>query len=152
EGLQSYLRIIHRLRDRRASSKLYELIKDVISETNYLQVLREDPETEEDRKENLDELIGKAAEWEEERETPTLQAFLEELSLRANVREDDSLPKVHLMTLHNSKGLEFPLVFLVGLEEDLFPHINSRENPEAVEEERRLCYVGMTRAKRFLYL
>jgi len=152
EGLQSYLHLIRRLRDQRARAKLYELISEVISETNYLQVLREDPETQEDRKENLDELIGKAAEWEDERETPTLQAFLEELSLRTSMREDDSLAKVHLMTLHNSKGLEFPLVFLVGLEEDLFPHINSRDNPEAIEEERRLCYVGMTRAKRFLYL
>ena len=61
-------------------------------------------------------------------------------------------PKVKLMTLHNSKGLEFDLVFLVGLEEDLFPHINSKNDPKAIEEERRLCYVGMTRAKRQLYL
>lgn len=152
EGLQSYLQLILRLRDKRSSCKLFELISQAISETNYLSVLREDPETEDDRKENLEELIGKAAEWEDERELPTLQAFLEELSLRANVKEDSNLPKVRLMTLHNSKGLEFPLVFLVGMEEDLFPHINSLENPETVEEERRLCYVGMTRAKRFLYL
>ncbi len=152
EGLQSYLRQIVRLREKRSSCKLFELISEVISETNYLSVLREDPETEEDRKENLDELIGKASEWEDEREAPTLQAFLEELSLRANIKENDDLPKVRLMTLHNSKGLEFSLVFLVGMEEDLFPHINSLNNPEAIEEERRLCYVGMTRAKRILYL
>lgn len=152
EGMQTYLNVIVRLRNKRPSCKLFELISEVISETNYLHVLREDPETEEDRKENLDELVGKAAEWEDERESPTLQTFLEELSLRSNVKENSDLPKIRLMTLHNSKGLEFSLVFLVGLEEDLFPHINSLNSPEAIEEERRLCYVGMTRAKRILYL
>lgn len=152
EGLQSYLHIIHRLREKRSSCKLYELISETIHETNYLAYLREDPETEEDRKENLDELIGKAAEWEDERSSPTLQAFLEELSLRATTQESKQLPHVRLMTLHNSKGLEFPIVFLVGMEEELFPHINSLNNPESLEEERRLCYVGMTRAKRSLHL
>ncbi len=96
--------------------------------------------------------MGKAAEWEEDTEEPTLIRFLEELSLRSQVSQDSNLPSVKLMTLHNSKGLEFSLVFLVGLEEDLFPHINSKDDPKAIEEERRLCYVGMTRAKRFLYL
>lgn len=152
EGLKSYVNLIYMLRDKRSSCKIFELISETISQSHYLSVLREDPETEEDRKENLDELIRKAAEWEDEQESPTLQGFLEELSLRTNIKEDSDLPKVRLMTLHNSKGLEFPLVFLVGMEEELFPHINSLGSRETLEEERRLCYVGMTRAKQLLYL
>ncbi|HEV7737521.1 MAG TPA: UvrD-helicase domain-containing protein [Chlamydiales bacterium] len=151
-GLQNYLRLIQKLRDLRASMKIHELISTIIEDSGYLEYLKEDPETQQDRKENLDELIGKSAEWEEERKEPTLQAFLEELTLRSNVEEKADLPTVKLMTLHNSKGLEFPLVFLVGLEEDICPHINSKDNVESLEEERRLCYVGMTRARQFLYL
>jgi DNA helicase-2/ATP-dependent DNA helicase PcrA len=151
-GLNEYLRIVKHLREKRPSLKLHELIVEAISESRYLNYLQEDPETFQDRKENIDELIGKAAEWEEEHENPTLQAFLEELSLRSTTDELTDQPTIKLMTLHNSKGLEFPLVFLVGLEEDLFPHINSKDNAEALQEERRLCYVGMTRAKKNLYL
>ena len=152
EGLKGYVHLIRQLREKRASSKLYELISEIIALSNYISVLQEDPETCSDRKENLDELIGKAAEWEDEHETPTLQLFLEELSLRSNSDEKENLPSIRLMTLHNSKGLEFSLAFLVGLEEELFPHVNALDNPEALEEERRLCYVGITRAKRQLYL
>ncbi|MDE3045467.1 MAG: UvrD-helicase domain-containing protein [Verrucomicrobiota bacterium] len=151
-GLKSYIELIHRLRNQRPSLKIHELIAETIAQTQYLNYLKEDPETEQDRKENLDELIGKAAEWEEEREDPTLLNFLEELSLRSSTDETTHLPAVKLMTLHNSKGLEFPLVFVVGLEEDICPHANSKGKAEAIEEERRLFYVGMTRAKRLLYL
>jgi DNA helicase-2/ATP-dependent DNA helicase PcrA len=152
EGLQGYVGLIHRLRNRRSSCKLYELLRETIQESHYLQVLKEDPESFDDRKENIDELIGKAAEWEDEHAEPTLTQFLEELSLRTTTEEGQNIPSVHLMTLHNSKGLEFPLAFLVGMEEELFPHVNSLGNPETLEEERRLCYVGMTRAKKYLYL
>jgi DNA helicase-2/ATP-dependent DNA helicase PcrA len=152
EGLQSYLSLIHRLREKRSSYKLFELISETIAESRYLSVLEEDPESFDDRKENLDELIGKAAEWEDEHERPSLPQFLEELSLRTTTEEGKNIPSVHLMTLHNSKGLEFSLAFLVGMEEELFPHINSLDSPESLEEERRLCYVGMTRARRYLYL
>ena len=153
EGLQSYLSMIQALRAKRSSLKIFELISEIIEASHYLMVLKEDPETEIDRKENIDELIGKAAEWEDEHEAPTLQQFLEELSLRSSSEEGQkNTPSVHLMTLHNSKGLEFSLVFICGMEEELFPHMNSLGNPESLEEERRLCYVGMTRAKRWLYL
>ena len=82
-----------------------------------------------------------------------IEAFLEELSLKSTLDEvDEKMDKVSLMTVHNSKGLEFEVVFLAGMEEDLFPHANSRDNETAQEEERRLCYVGMTRAKEHLYL
>lgn len=152
EGLRDYISAIHSLRAKRADLALHELISETILSTRYLSYLQEDPETFQDRKENVDELIGKAAEWQDEQTEPGLTKFLEELSLRTNAEEQPHLPSVKLMTIHNSKGLEFDLVFLVGLEEDLFPHINSKDKPQALEEERRLCYVGMTRAKRQLYL
>lgn len=152
EGLRDYLSALHSLRNRRPHLAIHELISELIATCRYLQYLQEDPETFQDRKENIDELIGKAAEWQDETEEPTLLKFLEELSLRSSAEEKTNLPTIKLMTLHNSKGLEFTLVFLVGLEEDLFPHINAKDSPKALEEERRLCYVGMTRAKRHLYL
>ena len=152
EGLQNYIRLVHRLRHQHTKIKIHEIIEEVISESNYLSYIQADPETFQDRKEKLDELIGKAAEWEDMHEEPTLTQFLEELSLRSHVEQDAGLPTIKLMTIHNSKGLEFTLAFLVGLEEDLFPHINAKGDEKAIEEERRLCYVGMTRAKRYLYL
>ena len=151
-GLTQYVAMIRRLRSEVEGLKIHELISSLIEASGYLDYLKEDPETLDDRKENLDELIGKALEWEEEHEHPTLQAFLEELTLRSNVETKEDVPSVKLMTLHNSKGLEFSLVFFAGLEEDLCPHVNSKDSIEALEEERRLCYVGMTRARQFLYL
>lgn len=151
ESIGSYLRLIDTLREKRTSLKIDELITETLAASNYLTYLEEDPETLQDRKENLDQLIKKATEWEEERDTPSLHLFLEELSLRSNVGEKSEGPTVQLMTLHNSKGLEFPVVFLTGLEEKLCPHANAEEEA-AIEEERRLCYVGMTRARQFLYL
>lgn len=152
DGLRDFLSTIRSLRAKRPSLKLHELISETISASRYLTVLKEDPETFQDRKENIDELISKAAEWEEEEPEPSLVKFLEELSLKTNVEGEPFAPSVKLMTLHNSKGLEFNVVFLVGMEEDLLPHINAKDDPKALEEERRLCYVGMTRAKRHLYL
>jgi DNA helicase-2/ATP-dependent DNA helicase PcrA len=152
EGLRDYLSTIHSLRNRRAQLKIHELISEAITASRYLSYLQEDPETFQDRKENVEELIGKATEWQEETEEPSLSKFLEELSLRTTTEEQSYVPTLKLMTLHNSKGLEFKVVFLVGLEEDLFPHINAKDDPQSLEEERRLCYVGMTRAKRRLYL
>jgi DNA helicase-2/ATP-dependent DNA helicase PcrA len=151
-GLQDYIKTVHALRNKRASLALHELITETISAFRYLDYLAEDPETVQDRKENVDELIGKAAEWEQEEGSAHLTKFLEELSLRTNTENQAYIPTVKLMTLHNSKGLEFETAFLVGLEEDLFPHINAKDDEKAIDEERRLCYVGMTRAKRHLYL
>jgi DNA helicase-2/ATP-dependent DNA helicase PcrA len=131
-----------------------ELISSVIENFRYLEYLKLDEETFLDRKSNLLELITKAVEWSDNLETkPTLASFLEELSLKAQIDDHNALEdSIKLMTFHNSKGLEFPVVFMVGMEEDLFPHINSKESRDAIEEERRLAYVGMTRAKRHLYL
>lgn len=130
-----------------------EILETVIEKTNYLAHLQEDPLTYQERKENLLELVSKASEWKQQVAFPTLVAFLEEISLKTHVESsDDQLEHIKLMTLHNSKGLEFEVVFLVGMEEDLFPHLNSKDSKEGLEEERRLCYVGMTRAKKHLYL
>lgn len=153
ESLQDYVALIHHLRALKAENSLQKLITETVRCSSYLDVLREDKETFDDRKANLDELVSKAAEWELLNDAHTLSAFLEELSLKSSIDEAEmSDDKVNLMTIHNGKGLEFTAVFLVGMEEDLFPHANSRESYDALEEERRLCYVGMTRAKERLYL
>lgn len=154
EGLAAYLRLIDELRQIQASLSLKELVKSVIELSNYIDYIRLDPETYEERRENLDSLVTKAMEWELSHPEPSLRTFLEELSLRSSAEEDadEITDRVNLMTIHNGKGLEFTLTFMVGMEEELFPHINSREHWHLLEEERRLCYVGMTRAKEFLYL
>jgi DNA helicase-2/ATP-dependent DNA helicase PcrA len=153
QGLKDYVGMIRALRQIAKVTSLGELVKSLIEQSGYLIMLKEDPETYADRKENLDALIAKAFEWEITAEEPTLGAFLEELSLKQSLDEtEDKADVLSLMTLHNGKGLEFKVTFLVGMEEDLFPHVNSRESRQQLEEERRLCYVGMTRAKEYLYL
>lgn len=153
QGVQEYVKIIHELQQANAQGTLSDLVRMAIERTDYIKYLEEDRETLSDRRENLDALISKAFEWESTAPHVALAPFLEELSLKstlddANVGEE----QVNLMTIHNGKGLEFTVAFVAGMEEDLFPHVNSRDNEEAVEEERRLCYVGMTRAKENLYL
>jgi DNA helicase-2/ATP-dependent DNA helicase PcrA len=151
-GLAAYLKIIHHLRDLK-EGPIPDLVKAAIEATEYLNYLMEDKETYAERRENLDELITKAVEWEMSAPNPSLSSFLEELSLKSSLDEaDQTQERLSLMTLHNGKGLEFKVTFLVGLEEDLFPHVNSRDSGAALEEERRLCYVGITRAKEYLYL
>ncbi len=154
EGMADYLKTIDLLKGMiQAGKPLEEIVQGAIELSGYDRVLKEDPESYDDRKGNLEALINKAAEWRsEERENPTLILFLEELSLKSSLDDSPAHDSVRLMTLHNGKGLEFTLTFIVGMEEDLFPHINSKDSIESLEEERRLCYVGMTRAKRSLYL
>ncbi|HEX2051801.1 MAG TPA: UvrD-helicase domain-containing protein [Actinomycetota bacterium] len=105
------------------------------------------------RQENLRELRGVAAEYDEAATEPSLTGFLEEIALVTDTDlVDGEETGVSLMTLHNAKGLEFPVVFMIGMEEGVFPHIRALAEQEELEEERRLCYVGITRAKRRLYL
>ena len=152
-GLRDYLKVIDRLRlELHQGALLEDLVCKSIELSGYEQVLKEDPETLQERRENLNGLINKAAEWRQEGSALTLSQFLEELSLKSTLDEPFSGDTVSLMTLHNGKGLEFSLTFIVGMEEDLFPHMNAKDSVDAIEEERRLCYVGMTRAKQFLYL
>lgn len=156
EGLQRYVECIRAIRAEIERGSLSSSMKMALEKSGYLFYLREEPESYEERKNNLDELLAKAREWEVQhaKEENCLFSFLEEMTLRSDPAnyETNDCQGVQLMTLHNGKGLEFTVTFLVGLEEDLFPHINCKSTPEQIEEERRLCYVGMTRAKRKLYL
>ncbi len=136
---------------------LIDVLKEILIYFEYETYLKEDEETYKDRYENIQELGSKMVEFEEESNFENslhpIYPFLEELSLQSSLDKHQTYePQVSLMTLHNSKGLEFTLNFMVGMEEDLFPHINSKSNNDEVEEERRLCYVGMTRAKKHLYM
>lgn len=153
ESLSEYVKIVHTLRQLSKEGTIRNLVLSAIEQSGYMDYLREDEETYSDRRENLDELVAKAAEWELSSPDPSLEGFLEELSLKSSLDEaDQTQDRISLMTIHNGKGLEFTAAFLVGLEEDLFPHVNSRNSADAIEEERRLCYVGITRAKEYLYL
>jgi DNA helicase II / ATP-dependent DNA helicase PcrA len=130
-------------------------IGKVLDKTGYLAVLR-DERTEEaqSRVENLAELVSAAREYELREAGATLGGFVDRLSLLSDADEAEGAAdaRVWLMTLHSAKGLEFPVVFIAGLEEGLFPHSRSAEDEAELEEERRLCYVGMTRARRKLFL
>lgn len=151
EALLEYADLLKRLETLK-EGPLQKLVLAILRETNYIEELRNDKETFADRSENVHEFIAKAGEWERAHPEGKLSQFLEELSLKSTLDEVDDLEEhVSLMTLHNGKGLEFTAVFLVGMEDDLFPHANSRERYDLLEEERRLCYVGMTRAKERLY-
>ena len=154
QGLEEYTKNILALRIMNNSKKpLSELLSEAIERSRYVEYLKEDSETYEERRSNIEELSAKATEWQKESGEPTLANFLEELTLKSSSEDPDKVPDaVKLMTLHNGKGLEFPLVFLVGMEEDLFPHINVKDSESGLEEERRLCYVGLTRAKDYLFV
>lgn len=150
KGLGDYVSVINGIREK---EKLEDQVRAAIEDSGYLGYLHEDESTFQDRKENVYELLAKAVQWSDEAEEEPLASFLEELSLKSTLDEaSDQQDRLKLMTLHNGKGLEFDIVFLPGLEEDLLPHANSRGSDDALEEERRLCYVGMTRARRLLYI
>ncbi len=130
-------------------------IGKMLDQSGYLQDLREGrTEDGESRIENLAELVSAAREYESREAEPTLGGFVDRLSLLSDADEEAGTrdARVWMMTLHSAKGLEFPVVVLAGLEEGLFPHSRSSEDQEELEEERRLCYVGMTRARRRLVL
>jgi len=130
------------------------LLEQVLEESGYLAALEADPTDQgADRIENLKELVAAVDEYVALADEPTLSGFLEEVTLVSDVDAlDPTVGQVALMTLHSAKGLEFPMVFLPGMEEGLFPHSRSLNERAEVEEERRLCYVGITRARRELML
>jgi DNA helicase-2/ATP-dependent DNA helicase PcrA len=124
------------------------LLEEIVERTGYVSSLEVEGTIEAvSRIENVAELVGVAGEYED------LDSFLESVALVSDSDDLDGDPsRVSLMTLHIAKGLEFPAVFLVGMEDGVFPHVRSLDDPAKLEEERRLCYVGITRAKRYLYL
>ena len=158
--LDSFAALIEYFKGRSEESGVTDLLTEVIEKTGYTESLEaDDPEELEARVQNIDELVSKAAVYEEScsdrGERPTLSGFLEEVALVADI---DSVAEdrdyVILMTLHSAKGLEFPHVYLAGMEDGLFPSYMSisGDDPEELEEERRLCYVGVTRAEEKLTL
>ncbi|MBS0656145.1 MAG: UvrD-helicase domain-containing protein [Verrucomicrobia bacterium] len=153
DGWRDFAKSFMLLKTLANGDSLKELVSAAVYQTRYVSVLDEDTPTKQERLENIEELIVKAAEWEEGAEEPTLSQFLEEISLVSSLDQADNKEEsLHLMTLHNGKGLEFQVAFLIGVEEDLFPHINSKKDEKLIEEERRLFYVGLTRAKEHLFI
>ena len=131
-----------------------ELVRTVVDETGLLTMYKGDTSVEgQGRAENIREFLSAVSEYVDSSESPSLAGFLEEVSLVSDVDTwNDKSNAITLMTLHCAKGLEFPVVFITGMEEGLFPVPRSLDEPEALEEERRLFYVGLTRAKDKIYL
>jgi DNA helicase II / ATP-dependent DNA helicase PcrA len=153
KALKSFRAAIESLMSAAQEFEVPELIEEVLQRSGYMESLEAERTIEaQGRMENLQELVSVAREWREQTEDSTLSAFLQEVSLYSDqdaIRGEGSL--VTLMTLHNAKGLEFRAVYLIGMEEGIFPHSRSIEE-QGIEEERRLCYVGMTRAQERLTL
>lgn len=152
-ALKSFREIITRLSQRATSEseKLSDIVKAAVIDTGYERALKaENTEEAEARLLNLEELVNAAAEAEEQEET--LRDFIDHAALVADTDQIDAAAQVTLMTMHAAKGLEFPLVFIAGLEEGIFPHSRARESQSDLEEERRLLYVAITRAEKYLYI
>lgn len=151
--LHAFRVLIDELRELAQELPLPDLVVEIISRIGYRDYLLRDRETGPDRWENVQELRTVAQDYATLPPDEALITFLEETALIADIDTyEDQVEAITLITLHQAKGLEFPVVFIVGMEEGLLPHIRSIDEPEELAEERRLCYVGMTRAKERLYL
>lgn len=152
--LHDFVAMIDRLTEMSKTEKLSDLFRAVIEDTGYMAMLEAMGITEIDRVQNVKELVSNVVTYEEANpETASLSGFLEEVALISDVDNYDAdADAVVLMTIHSAKGLEFPVVFLPGMEEGLFPSMQSAMDPSELEEERRLAYVAITRAKERLYL
>ena len=151
---REFINVIDDLRSKKDSLTLSELIKETLNQTGYTKALETENTIEaENRIENLEEFLTVAIEFEEESADNSLSEFLEGITLSSDLDNmEETEESVTLMTLHSAKGLEFPVVFLVGMEEGIFPGYKSIGEPKELEEERRLCYVGITRAKENLFM
>ena len=142
------------LRQKAEAEPVSQVIKAVMAETGYMDMLEEGKlDHSESRIDNLNELVTSAVEFEKNSDDTSLTAFLETVALTSQTdayNEDEG--RVLLMTLHSAKGLEFPVVFMPGMEDGIFPHFRSLESESEIEEERRICYVGITRAEKQLFM
>ena len=153
QPLRRFREMLEALRAEAPSLGLKDLLTRVLEVTGYAAALAQDESHEsQDRLENLAELLSAAADYQAREDSPSLAGFLDRVSLLSDVDKAKDDAPVVLMTLHSAKGLEFDAIFLVGLEEGLVPHARSLARGDALEEERRLCYVGMTRARERLHL
>ncbi len=150
--VQNFLDFFETLRDRVNNSSPPHMFKFLFDESGYLDWLLE--ENSEEKARNLDELYNAVEEFSKNNPSSPVSEFIEEVSLNqaGSDGEESQNNRVHLITLHNAKGLEFPVVFMAGMEEGIFPHFLSSTMHKDLQEERRLCYVGMTRAMEKLYL
>ena len=156
-SVNAFVKIIEYLHNKRETQSVSDLLQNLLDTTGYLEDLRREKTPDaESRVENVGELLNVAKEFESQAGDEgdrSLSAFLENVSLVSDIDSlEDDANSVTLMTLHAAKGLEFPVVFLCGLEEGVFPHIRAMSNQTELEEERRLCYVGITRAKESLFM
>jgi DNA helicase-2/ATP-dependent DNA helicase PcrA len=150
-----FLELINEMSGQLDELELYEQAENAIQRSGLIEMhKREKGERGQARVENLEELVGACRNFEaEDKDLPILPQFLDQVALDSGDRQaDEDQDAVQLMTLHSAKGLEFPLVFIAGVEENLFPHKMSLDEPGRLEEERRLAYVGITRAMQKLYL
>ena len=154
EKLMNFRDTIEEIRRLPENNGLMDIVINTIHLSGYEEMLKEGKvENASNRLENLDELVNAAGDFESNEEENTLEAFLENAALVAGVDSyDEDSSKVLLMTLHNAKGLEFNIVFMPGMEENLFPTYRAVNEDSEMEEERRLCYVGITRARKQLYM
>ncbi|MDY5933960.1 MAG: 3'-5' exonuclease, partial [Oscillospiraceae bacterium] len=151
--LMQFSSMIKELEQAAQELKPHELLEKTLNLTGYYQLLDLDKDTAQDRKENLNELKANLMRYEEESDDPTLNGFLEEIALMTDIDNYNAdSDTVVMMTLHSAKGLEFPVVFIIGMEDGVFPGTQSIYSNDDMEEERRLAYVGITRAKQELYL
>ena len=154
KGLLQFSELLNELRAGLETKPPSELVQLVMERSGYVsELITEATDESEERRRNLQELVNAALQYQEENEEGNLEGFLASAALASDADNKDlAAERVVLMTLHASKGLEFPVIFLVGMEQGLFPSYRSLEDPGALEEERRLCYVGITRAKERLFL
>ncbi|MDF2821259.1 MAG: pcrA 2 [Clostridiales bacterium] len=154
--LQGFVRLIQTYRTKIEFMKISDLVNELLDEIGYVKELKaENTDESKGRLENIDELLNKIIYFEETAEDKSLSAFLQDVALVAEIDNlDQAADYVSLMTLHSAKGLEYPVVFLAGVEDGVFPSYMSlnSEDPSDIEEERRLCYVGITRAMQRLYI
>ncbi|MBE6688013.1 MAG: ATP-dependent DNA helicase PcrA [Ruminococcaceae bacterium] len=153
KGLIEFARFIEKYTYMKHEISVSELIKSVAVESGYIRMLEDSLEDQQDKIDNINELISSAIKYQESSDAPSLAGFLEEVALISDLDNyDTSSNATVLMTIHSAKGLEFPVVFLVGMEENIFPSSLSANENDDLEEERRLAYVAITRAKKKLYM